>query len=441
MSRQQELVDSGLICLVLIARYHRIPVTPENLRHEFGPAVKELGQEAFFGDQEILLAAKSLEFKARKVKLALTDLDEGILPALGKTVKGDYFILAGKITSDGSPSAIARDAEAALKDDLPEPLHVVQLMAENKGVHKLTGAELGRIWDGEAIVLTPRRSPLSNMIGEFNIGWFIPSIVKYRSLFVKVLLASFIIQLFGLITPLFFQVVMDKVLLHKALTTLNVLAIGFVASSVFEVVLNALRNYIFSHTTTRVDVELGSRLFHHLVSLPLGWFQAHQAGQSVARIRELDTLRNFLTSTALTLVIDLGFTVIYFVVMWFYSRSLTLVVLGSIPFYVILSVFITPILKSRLDAKFKFGAANQAFLVEAITGVETIKSLALEPQMRSRWENMLASYVTAGFRAQNLGQMASQAASFIQKLTTVLIIWFGAHQVMKGNLIVGQRQL
>jgi subfamily B ATP-binding cassette protein HlyB/CyaB len=222
------------------------------------------------------------------------------------------------------------------------------------------------------------------------------------------------------------------------LTTLDVLAIGFLAASFFEVVLGALRNYLFSHTTTRVDVELGARLFNHLTALPLAWFQARQAGQSVARVRELDSLRNFITSTALTLVIDLGFTFVFFGVMYFYSPILTLVVLASIPFYVLLSVFITPILKHRLDKKFQYGAANQSFLVEAVTGVETIKSLALEPQMQKRWENMLASYVTAGFRAQNLGQMASQVANFIQKLTTLLIIWFGAHQVMKGELTVGQ---
>ncbi|GHV57302.1 hypothetical protein FACS189460_3630 [Deltaproteobacteria bacterium] len=158
----------------------------------------------------------------------------------------------------------------------------------------------------------------------------------------------------------------------------------------------------------------------------------------MARVRELDSLRNFITSTALTLLIDLGFTFVFFAVMYFYSPTLTLIVLASIPFYVLLSVVITPILKHRLDQKFQHGAANQSFLVEAVTGVETIKSLALEPQMRRKWENLLASYVTAGFRAQNLGQCAGQVANFIQKLSTLLIIWFGAHQVMEGDLTVGQ---
>ena len=428
--------DSGLIGLALIARFHQIPVTPEGLRHQFAPAVKNLGEPARFGDQEILLAAKSLGFRAKIADLSLSDLDNAILPALARDRQGEYFILAQTLESGQGPSAIAREATA--EKEKGERQYLIHQFGHQPGPRKLNAAELAEHWGGAAIALSPRRSPFFGLHREFNLKWFIPSLVKYRRLFSEVLLASFLLQLFGLVTPLFFQVVMDKVLVHKALTTLDVLAIGFLAASFFEVVLGGLRNYLFSHTTTRVDVELGARLFNHLTALPLAWFQARQAGQSVARVRELDSLRNFITSTALTLVIDLGFTFVFFGVMYFYSPTLTLVVLASIPFYVGLSIFITPILKHRLDKKFQYGAANQSFLVEAVTGVETIKSLALEPQMQKRWENMLAGYVTAGFRAQNLGQMAGQVAGFIQKLTTLLIIWFGAHQVMEGALTVGQ---
>ncbi|UQZ88092.1 type I secretion system permease/ATPase [Deltaproteobacteria bacterium Smac51] len=431
-----ETPDSGLLGLVLIARFHQIPVTPEGLRHQFAPAVKKLGEPSLFGDQELLLAAKSLGFRAKLTDLSQKDLDNAILPALAKSCSGEYFILVQGISGSGEPSAVA--IEATAEKEVKDIQYLIHNLGENPGPRKVSAQELRQLWSGEAILLSPRRSPFSGLHREFNLKWFIPSLIKYRRLFGEVLLASFILQLFGLVTPLFFQVVMDKVLVHKALTTLDVLAIGFLAASFFEVILNALRNYLFSHTTTRVDVELGARLFNHLTALPLAWFQARQAGQSVARVRELDSLRNFITSTALTLVIDLGFTFVFFGVMYFYSPTLTLIVLASIPFYVLLSVFITPILKHRLDKKFQYGAANQSFLVEAVTGVETIKSLALEPQMQKRWENMLASYVTAGFRAQNLGQMAGQAASFIQKLTTLLIIWFGAHQVMSGDLTVGQ---
>jgi len=253
-----------------------------------------------------------------------------------------------------------------------------------------------------------------------------------------VLIASFFLQLFALLTPLFFQVVIDKVLAHKALTTLDVLAIGFLGLSLFEVVLGGLRTYLFSHTTNRVDVVLGAKLFKHLLALPISYFEARRVGDSIARVRELENIRNFVTGSALTLLIDLFFTFIFFIVMYYYSPELTFVVLGAIPFYIVLSIFITPILRKRLDEKFNRGAENQAFLVESITGVETLKAMAVEPQMQRRWEEQLAGYVKASFRSANLGNIAGQTAGFINKVTVVLILWVGATLVMKGELSVGQ---
>ncbi len=436
----QEPPDTGLFSLVLIARFHQIPATPEGLRHQFSPLPDDLGTPAEFGDIEILKAAQSLGFRARAEKLAIEDLDNAIMPVLAKARSGGYFIIVrmddrGPKRSKFTKAEAAEDGEQA---DAGQRKFLIHSFTPTPGPKTMTRDELAELWDGSSILITPRRSPFFGLHREFNLRWFVPSIVKYRKYFGEVLAASLFLQLFGLVTPLFFQVVMDKVLLHNALTTLDVLAIGFLAASVFEVVLGALRNYIFNHTTTRIDVELGARLFDHLTALPLAWFQARQAGQSVARVRELDTLRNFITSTALTLVIDLGFTFVYFAVMWYYSPTLTLVVLGSIPLYALLSLVITPVLKHRLDRKFQYGAANQSFLVEAVMGVETIKSLAVEPQMQRRWENMLAQYVNASFRTTNLGQVAGQVAQFIQKSTTLLIIWIGAGLVMSGDLSVGQ---
>ncbi|MEH6593281.1 MAG: type I secretion system permease/ATPase, partial [Halioglobus sp.] len=198
------------------------------------------------------------------------------------------------------------------------------------------------------------------------------------------------------------------------------------------------RNYLFSHTTNRIDVELGAKLFHHLSRLPLAYFESRQVGQTVARVRELDSIRNFITGTALTLVIDLSFTFIFIAVLWYYSPVLTLIVLASLPVYIALSIFITPLLKHRLDEKFRCGAANQAFLTETITGIQTVKSQAVEPQMQRLWEDQTASYATASFRAQNLGNIANQIAGYTSKLTTLLIIWWGAHLVIAGALTVGQ---
>ena len=252
------------------------------------------------------------------------------------------------------------------------------------------------------------------------------------------LVASFFLQLFALVSPLFFQVVIDKVLVHRSMSTLDVLVIGLVAIALFETILGILRTYLFSHTTNRIDVELGARLFRHLLALPIAYFQARRVGDSVARVRELENIRNFLTSSALTLVIDLLFTFVFLAVMFFYSPLLTWIVLASFPFYIAISAGATPLFRQRLDEKFERGAENQAFLVESVTGVETLKAMAVEPQMQRRWEEQLAGYVAASFRVISLGNTASQTVQFVSKLVTAGILYFGAKLVIDGELTVGE---
>ncbi|TPW09073.1 MAG: ATP-binding cassette subfamily B bacterial HlyB/CyaB, partial [Halothiobacillaceae bacterium] len=177
------------------------------------------------------------------------------------------------------------------------------------------------------------------------------------------------------------------------------LAFGLIVISLFEVVLTGLRTYLFSHTAQRIDVGLGAKLFNHLLALPISYFEARRVGDTVARVRELESIRNFLTGSALTLVIDLFFTVVFLAVMYYYSPTLTYIVLGSIPFYILLSLVITPILRHRVEEKFNRGAENQAFLVESVNGIETVKAMAVEPQLQRQWEEQLAGYVNASFNA------------------------------------------
>src|SRR6202035_1077062 len=236
---------------------------------------------------------------------------------------------------------------------------------------------------------------------------------------------------------LIFQVVIDKVLVHRSMSTLDVLIVAFLAIAIFETVLGALRTYIFSHTTTRIDVELGARLFRHLLALPIAYFQARRVGDSVARVRELENIRNFLTGSALTLAIDLFFTFVFLAVMFVYSPLLTWIVLASFPFYIGISAGATPLFRRRLDVKFQRGAENQAFLVESVTGVETLKSMAVEPQMQRRWEEQLAGYVASSFRVLSLGNTASQVVQLISKLVTAGVLFFGAKLVIDGDLTVG----
>jgi subfamily B ATP-binding cassette protein HlyB/CyaB len=408
------LIDSGLQCVAMVAQLHQIAVDPAGLQHRFGGGGRPCSV------QDLLRAARSLKLRAKHVQACELASVRRMLPAIVPAGDGSFLVLA----------AISED-EAGAKRCL------IQCPGRGRA-SDVSLAEFEALWSGDLILLSPRNLTVLGLEQPFNLHWFVPSLVKYRKLFVEIIVASFFLQLFALVTPLFFQVVMDKVLVHKGFTTLDVLAFGFLVVVAFEAVVGGLRNYLFSHTTNRVDVELGARLFHHLARLPLAYFEARQVGQTVARVRELDAIRNFITGTALTLLIDLSFTFVFVAVLWYYSPTLTWIVLGSLPFYIALSVFITPVLRHRLDQKFRCGAINQAFLTEMVTGIQTVKTQALETQMQRRWEDQLASYVSASFRAQNLGNIANQVAGFISKVATLLIIWWGAHLVIGGALTVGQ---
>jgi len=403
------LIDSGIHCLALMARVHQLAVDPAGLQHRFG------------GDGDsaaaVQRAARSLGFRTRLLRVGSPAEAARVLPAIARDRDGDFFVFAGASEGEEERYLIQRAGSARPETIGPRALE--------------------ELWSGELILLA-RGRPGSARRRRFNLSWFLPSLVRYRGLFLQVVVASFFLQLFALVTPLFFQVVMDKVLVHRGFTTLDVLSVGFLVVVAFDAIVGGLRNYLFSHTSNRVDVELGARLFQHLLRLPMAWFEARQVGQSVARVRELDSIRNFITGTALTLLIDLSFTFVFLGVLWYYSPTLAGVVLASLPCYVLLSVCITPVLRHRLEQKFRHGAANQAFLTETVSGMQTVKAQALEPGMQRRWEDQLASYVTASFRAQNLGNVANQTAGFISKVTTLVIIWWGAHLVIAGALTVGQ---
>ena len=400
--------DTGLIGLVMLARFHGVAADPDQLAHDFRESGRQLDVS------QILLAAKQLGLKARKVRTDLSRLPQTPLPALAIDLEGRFLIVARV------------DGEQVLIHD-PRVARPQAVSAE----------EFSTRWTGELILFASRAS-LAGELAKFDFTWFIPAVVKYRKLLGEVLLVSFVLQLFALVTPLFFQVVMDKVLVHRGMTTLDVMAIGLLAVTLFEVVLSGIRSYVFSHTTSRIDVELGARLFRHLLNLPLAYFQARRVGDTVARVRELENIRQFLTGNAITLVLDLLFSVVFIAVMLYYSGWLTLVVVLSLPCYIILSVGITPLLRARLHEKFNRGAENQAFLVETINGIDTVKAMAVEPQMIRRWDNQVAAYVSAGFRTATLGTLAHEGVSLIGKLVTIITMWLGARLVVDGSLSMGQ---
>ncbi len=400
--------DTGLLCLLLIARFYDLPADGAQVRHQFGESGSPLS------DHDLLRAATHLGLKAGLVQTEWTKLAGTPLPAVAKRKDGRYAVLA-KV-----------EAEKVLVHDPIEGRPRI-----------LTRADFQQVWTGQLLLFT-KRVQLRPQDLTFDFTWFIPAIVKYRRLLSEVLLASFVLQLFGLLTPLFTQVVIDKVLVHKGFTTLHVLASGMVALALFEATLGGFRTYLFAHTTNRIDVGLGAQLFRHILALPLAYFEARRVGDTVARVRELEHIRQFLTSNSVTVVLDLLFTVVFLAVMWGYSSRLTLVVLGSMPCYAVLSLVITPLIRVRLNEKFNRGAENQSFLVEAISGMQTVKALAVEPPLQRRWDEQLAGYVCASFRATSLITVTSQIASFIQKITTIAVLWTGASLVIGGDLSIGQ---
>ena len=401
-------VDTGLACLVVLARFHGVAADPAQLAHEF----QESGKP--FGTQEILLAARALKLKAKQVDASMDRLSRLPLPAMAMDGNGRFFVLARA----DEKSALIHDPHS----NQPQLLSLAQLRER---------------WAGSIILFTSRAS-LAGDLARFDFSWFIPAVVKYRKMLGEVLLVSFFLQLIGLVTPLFFQVVMDKVLVHRGLDTLDVIAIGLLFCSVFESILSGVRTYVFSHTTSRIDVELGARLFRHLLALPLSYFQARRVGDSVARVRELENIRSFLTGNAITLVMDVLFSFVFIGVMLLYSGWLTLVVVASLPLYALLSVLLTPALRARLQEKFNRGAENQAFMVETVSGIQTLKAMAVEPQVTRQWDNQVAGYVASGFRTTTLGAVAREGVNFVGKLVTVVTIWVGARLVIGGDLTVGQ---
>jgi subfamily B ATP-binding cassette protein HlyB/CyaB len=400
-------IDTGLHCLVMIARINGVAADPEQIRHAL--AIGESGASTL----DILRAAKELGFKAKETRVPFERLEKLNLPAIAEMGDAGFLLVAkadaekvlAMHPTDERPRIIAKDAFLAA-------------------------------WTGKLLLFT-LRGGFSSQEVRFGLKWFLPSIWKYRKPLTEVLVASLVLQIFALITPIFTQVIIDKVLVHRGISTLDVLTIGLVAIAAFEAALGMLRTYVFTHTTSRLDVTLGTRLFRHLFALPLRYFEVRRVGDTIARVRELENIRQFLTGAPLTTFLDVIFMFVFIAVMFFYSVKLTFVALICLPLFAGLSIVVTPLLRVRLDERFNRGADSQSYLVEAISGVQTVKSFALEPEAQKKWEGLFSAYIRASFKTYKLSGMAGALGQFINRGSYLLILWFGAHEVMDGNMTVG----
>lgn len=399
--------NSGLNSLLIVLQFHGINITQEQVEH-----IIETDSDGF-SEIDILNVSRHLGLKAKSAKVSLEKIKEMNIPVIAQNRNGDFFIIA-KVEEKKA-----------------------MIFFVDKGVPEaISIEELEQIWNGKAIFIT--KKGIMNKEAIFGFKWFIPTILKFKKEFIEVLIATFTIQIISLLTPMMTQVVVDKVLVHKALTTLYVLTFGLAAGYLFELILNLAKSYLFTHTTNRIDVMLSYKLFKHLFSLPLRYFENRRVGETVARVRELDSIRNFLTGTPLSSLLDALFITLYIVVLFFYSAPLTFVVIGSIPIFAVVSVVVTPLFKKRLDEKFNAGAEAQSFLVETITGVQTVKSYAIEAKLEKKWGELQAEYVKAGYRTSMVSATANAIGQFIQRVFDLLILFLGTKLVMKGNFTVGQ---
>jgi len=396
--------DTGLEALVALLAIHGVAADAQQLRHDLGH-----GEETSSED----LLRLSRQIPGMRVKLLTgqkSQLSRVPLPALASGPEGWFLI--GALASDG-----------------------VLVHRPGHQIEKLDRQMLDQIWSGDLILLTQRAAaqPFAN----FDIRWFIPQVIRYRKPLGEVLLITLALNLLGLASPLLFQNVIDKVLANNTMTTLVVLSIGMFAVALWEVAFGWIRTRVFSETSQKIDVELGARIFRHMLALPLTYFEERRVGDTVTRVRQIETIREFLTNASLSVLIDPIFTLVFLVAMFIYSPALTLIVLVSMVAYAAVSLFITRPMRDALDDKFNEGAASNALLVESVSAMQTVKASAIEPQWQHRWERQLASYSAASQRAINIGNTGSEAIQLISKLSFVAILFFGAKAVIAGALSVG----
>lgn len=280
--------------------------------------------------------------------------------------------------------------------------------------------------------------PAGEQKEKFSLRWFIPSVYKYRGVLTQVFVASFFVQLFGLANPLITQVIIDKVLVQRSIDTLHILGFFLLGVALFEALLTALRTYLFVDTTNRIDLTLGSEVINHLVRLPLNYFDNRRVGELAGRMNELERIRQFLTGTALTVVLDAVFSVIYIVVMFVYSWLLSIVALATIPLFAALTLLVSPIIRQQLRRRAERYADAESYLVEVLNGIQTVKAQNIELLSRWKWLERYARYVSAGFQSVLTSSTAGSVSSFLQKLSGLLILWVGAYLVLDNKLSLGQ---
>jgi ATP-binding cassette, subfamily B, bacterial HlyB/CyaB len=409
-------VETTVACFHMLAQHHSLPFRRDTVRKVILTQQDRTGSTSL---QFCGAVAELMGLQAQLVKVPRAAIGRLPLPAL--------------IRYGDSPAVLyeANTQQAVL--GIPEI-----------GVVKRAIADLLPPADGDdappeeeiaALLLQPTRDTPQQ---KFGLSWFLPSLYKYRRILVEVFVASFFVQLFGLANPLITQVIIDKVLVQNSPNTLQVLGIFLIVIALFEAVLTSLRTYLFVDTTNRIDLALGAEIIDHLLRLPLRYFERRPVGELATRVNELENIRQFLTGTALTVVLDAVFSVIYIVVMFIYSWLLTIVALVTLPLFALLTTIVSPIVRRQLRVKAERNAEAQSHLVEVLSGIQTVKAQNIEMRSRWKWQERYARYVSAGFKTTLTFTAASSTSNFLNQLSSLLVLWVGAYLVLQGQLTLGQ---
>ncbi len=418
-------VNTAAACLTMAASHCQIPAQLEWVQRQVR------GQRS----AEVVEAAEKIGLQLRRIDTAWTNLRQLGLPALMQwkdspgAANGSSLILPRSVRT-ASDSNMHWVVAYAVKGDR---LIVADPLNPSRTCESIPRSLVESVWDGQLWQIEPIQKQET-----FSLAWFLPAIWNYRKLLGEVLLASFTLQILGLATPIITQVVIDRVMVQGSLSTLDVMALALLGVAFFEAGLGILRLFIFTHTARRLDLSLSAQLFRHLMRLPLSYFEARRVGDTVARVQELENIRQFLTGTALTVILDAIFAVVYLVIMFAYSIPLTWVSLAVVPLFALLTLTATPILRNWLNETFNRSADSQSFLVETITGIQAVKAHTAERVARDRWEGLFARFIRTGFKASTTSNISNNIADFLTHFSYLIILWVGAKLVIEQKLTIGQ---
>lgn len=407
--RGNTMLDRAFACFQMLSQYFQVPFRKEVIRRVLTDQLRR--------SESLSLPVAGAIAELLGLKAQLSKIPTKSIP---------------RITP---PALIRWGEEIAILYESNEREVVLGIPGE--GVVTKSLEEFGEVWGegGQLLILEATKETPQQ---RFGIQWFVPYLKRYRGTLVLVFVASFFVQLFGLANPLMIQVIIDKVIVQNSPDTLNVLGGFLLVIAIFEAILSTLRTYIFVDTTNRIDMSLGSKIIDHLLRLPLRYFEKRPVGELSSRVNELERIRQFLTGTALTVVLDSIFSVVYIAVMLIYSWQLTLFALLAIPLLMALTFFFSPTIRRQLRTKAERNAATQSHLVEVLSGIQTVKAQNIELRSRWRWQELYSRYVSAGFRNVITSTISSSASNFLNKGSGLVVLWFGAYLVLQGELTLGQ---